>query len=216
MTKLKYAKTAKLLLGIFVFFLITYLFFDLVFDLSDRLSLYIKDLPATIGTALGIVLLLIADVIIPIPASIVTVASGMLFGGFLGGLIVLVGSLTGSIINFQISRSLGQTRVKRWLGDSEYNNLSSIMKKTGAYMVILTRAVPLAMESVSSISGVSDIKLREFILLNIVGFVPSVFFYSYAGAIFESEPWNLVAVLFIGFFVPLIIWFLLLKLIQAK
>ena len=177
-------KSVKLFLGVFIFFLITYLFFDLLFNISSKSELYIKSLPSTLGTASIIILLLIADILLPIPASIVMVLSGMLFGGFLGGLIALTGSLAGSIINFQMSRKLGRDRVKKWMGDREYNNLSMIMSKYGAYIVILTRMIPLVMESISSIAGISNIKLKKFIVMNVVGFVSIIFLYSYSCSFF--------------------------------
>src|SRR3990170_82181 len=105
-TPTRVSKTLRLLLGVFIFFLITYLFFDLLFNISSLSELYIKNLPATVGTASIIILLLILDILLPIPASIVMVVSGMLFGGFLGGLIALTGSMAGSIINSQMSRKL--------------------------------------------------------------------------------------------------------------
>ena len=204
-------KSVKLFLGVFIFFLITYIFFDLLFNVSSRSELYIKSLPANLNTALIIILLLIADILLPIPASIVMVVSGMLFGGFLGGLIALIGSLAGSTINFQISRILGRVKIQKWMKDREYNNLSMVMHKYGAYIVILTRMIPLAMESVSLIAGISNTKLKKFIVLNVIGFLPIIFFYSYTGAFYKEQPQSIFIILAIGFFVPLIFWYILLK-----
>ena len=209
-------KSVKLLLGVFIFFLITYIFFDLLFNISSVSELYIKSLPATVGTASIIILLLISDILLPIPASIVMVVSGMLFGGFLGGLIALVGSLAGSIINFQMSRKLGRARVQKWMGDREYNNLSMIMSKYGAYIVILTRMIPLVMESISSIAGISNIKLKKFIVMNVVGFVSIIFLYSYAGALYKEQPQSIFIILALGFFVPFIFWYILLKIAGVR
>ncbi|MEK7142793.1 MAG: VTT domain-containing protein [Patescibacteria group bacterium] len=204
-------KSVKLFLGVFIFFLTTYFFFDLIFNISSLSELYIKSLPATVGTASIIILLLVADILLPIPASIVMIASGMLFGGLLGGLIALIGTLSGSIINFQMSRKLGRDRVKKWMRDREYNNLSMVMRKYGAYIVILTRMIPLFMESVSSIAGISNTKLQKFIVMNVVGFVPITFLYSYAGALYKAQPQSIFIILVVGFFVPFIFWYILLK-----
>lgn len=216
MSKLYSFKILKLFLGVFIFFFITYLFFEVVFGLSDKMELQVKNISAGFVPALFIIALLIADILIPVPSSIVMIISGMLFGGFLGGLIALTGSLAGSLINFQMSRILGQTKIKRWLGEKEYNTLSKVMQKYGAYIVIFTRMVPLATESVSAIAGISNMKFARFILMNIVGFLPIVFFYSYSGAIYKEEPSSIFIVLVIGFLVPVLIWYLLLKMIKPK
>jgi uncharacterized membrane protein YdjX (TVP38/TMEM64 family) len=205
------SKPIKLLIGIIIFFLVSYLFFDVFFSMSGRIESYVSVLPANISTAVIIISLLVADILIPVPSSIVMVASGALFGGFLGGLIALAGSLAGSLINFHISRWLGQSKVQKWIGNKEYGRLSKIIRKYGAYTIILTRMVPLAMESVSSLAGLSNMKTKKFTLLNVIGFSPIIFFYSYTGALFKAEPQNLLIVLAIGFFVPVILWYVIMK-----
>lgn len=204
-------KSVKLFLSIFVLFLTTYLFFDLLFNTSRRLELYVKSLPSDLSTASIIILLLVADILLPVPASIVMVASGVLFGGFWGGVISLIGSLAGTILNFQLSRKLGQRKVRTWMKEKEYNNLSLVMHKFGAYVVIFTRIVPLLMESVSAMAGLSKMKLNKFILMNVIGFLPITFLYSFTGAIYKDQPQNILIVLTLGFFVPLIFWFIFLK-----
>ena len=209
-------KSAKLFLRIFIFFLITYLFFDLIFNLSTLSDSFVKNLPANFSTVLIIILLLVSDILFPIPASIVTVTSGMLFGGLLGGIIALIGSLAGSVINFQMSRTLGRVKVKNWMKDIEYNNLSKIIHKYGVYAIILTRMIPLVMESANSVAGISNMKFKKFIALNIVGFVPIIFFYSYAGALYKAQPQNIFIILTVGFVVPLIFWYILLKIAEIR
>jgi uncharacterized membrane protein YdjX (TVP38/TMEM64 family) len=207
-------KLVRLIGGIFTFFLVTYLFFDLMFGVSGRLEAYVQSLPATVAVALVIILLLVADILIPIPASIVMVVSGMLFGGWWGGMIALIGSITGSVLNFQISRRLGRTKVEKWLGEKEYSRLSEAMRKYGGYFVILSRSIPLVMESTSAIAGISKMKLKDFFVMNLIGFTPIIFLYSYAGQWYRGEPQNVFLVLVAGFFVPLGIWGVMAKLLR--
>ncbi|KKS13358.1 hypothetical protein A2617_00130 [Candidatus Daviesbacteria bacterium RIFOXYD1_FULL_41_10] len=205
--KLYFPKLAKFLLGVFVFFLAGYIVLDLLFNVSNLVEVGIGRLPANPTSALIIIGLLVADILIPIPSSIVMVASGILFGPILGGLVALTGSLIGSLLNFQISRAFGRERVQGWLKNDGYDRLSSLMQKYGAVTVILTRMVPIAMESVSSIAGLSLMKFRKFIILNLIGFTPIVFLYSSTGAIYKNtEPQNIFIVLTAGFLVPLAVW----------
>lgn len=207
-----YLKSATLFIGVFLFFIITYLFFELVFGLSGIFEQFIQNnLTTSLFTAFVIVLLLVADILIPVPASIVMMTSGILFGPFVGGLVVLAGSLTGAILTFELSRVLGREKVKRWLGHEEYTRVATIMQGYGALAIILTRMVPLATESVSAIAGLSQMTRKKFVAVNIIGFVPTGFFYSYTGYRYQNEPDNLLLILFIGFFIPLFIWVLLAK-----
>jgi uncharacterized membrane protein YdjX (TVP38/TMEM64 family) len=206
----------KLSLSILSFFVITYLVFDFLFDITNRVEWQLTKLPATWTTALIIIALLVADMLIPVPSSIVMILSGALFGGFLGGLIALTGSLTGAVINFQVSRAVGQAKVQKRLNAEEYKRLSVMMQKYGAYTIILTRMAPLLMETTSSLAGLSKMKLRTFLLMNIVGFAPMTFLYSYAGALYKHEqPYNLLIVLIAGFLAPLTIWYFLLSITKA-
>lgn len=194
------------------FFLISYLFFDLIFGFSGKLEFYIQSLQATLLVALIIILLLISDILIPVPSSLLMIVSGILFGGFWGGIITLTGLMVGSILNFHLSRKFGQVRIRKWIGERDYKRFSSKMQKYGEVLVVLTRMVPIAMESVSSIAGVSKMKFKNFVLANMIGFLPIIFFYSYAGEIYRRDPGNIILVLVIGFFVPLIAWFIIPKL----
>jgi len=210
-------KILKLIVSIFIFFIITYICFDYIFDFSHNLDIYIKELPVNWLSALVIILILSIDIIIPVPSSVIMVTSGALFGGLVGGILAVLGSLICSVIGFQISRKVGQEKVKEWLGDEEFNKLSNFMRKRGAYAVIFTRTVPLAMESVSCIAGLSKMKLKQFILMNVIGFLPLTFLYSFTGAIFgQDKTHNIVIVLVLGFFIPVFIWLLILKLVKFK
>lgn len=207
-----YIKSATLFASVFLFFILTYLFFELAFGLSNVFEQFIQhNLSTSFFTAFVIVLLLVADILIPVPASIVMMTSGILFGPVVGGLVVLTGSLTGAILTFQLSRVLGRERVKQWLGNKEYTRVATIMQRYGAPIIIFTRMVPLATESVSAIAGLSQMTRKKFVIVNIIGFVPTVFFYSYTGYRYQNEPDNLILILFVGFFVPLLIWFLLVR-----
>lgn len=210
-------RNLTLFAGIFLFFILTYLFFDLVFGLSGIVETYIQqNLSTSILAAFSIIFLLVADILIPVPASIVMMTSGILFGPLLGGIIVLTGALTGAMLNFQISRSIGREKVKQWLGHEEYAHVAAIMQRYGAVIVILTRMIPLAMESVSAIAGISTMTLRKFFVGNVIGFVPTVFFYSYTGYRYQNEPQNILLILFVGFFIPLLIWLLLVRMTRVS
>lgn len=211
------SKLLKLLFGIIIFFSLTYFLFDLLFNISHLVASNVKVLSTNWISALIIVGLLVSDIIIPVPASIVMVVSGILFGGFLGGIIALAGSLLGALINFQLSRKLGRKKIAKWLGDKEYKRLSVAMEKYGGFIVILTRMVPLAMESISTLSGISKMKFKKYFLLNLIGFLPIIFLYSYAGAAYKTDHVNnIFLILVIGFFAPLMIWYSLIKMTSLR
>lgn len=210
-------KLLKLIISIFVFFIVTYLCFDLIFNLSNNISTYLKQLPSYWISAVFIYLVLTLDILIPVPSSIVMVTSGSLFGGLLGALIAIAGSMTCSIFGFYISRRMGAEKVKKWLGEEEFNKMSNFFKKYGAYTVILSRIVPLAMESISCIAGLSKMSLKKYIISCLLGFIPLTLLYTYTGAIYgDQKSNNIFLVLVIGFFIPIFLWFLIIKISKIK
>lgn len=204
------SKLIKLFISIFIFLIALYIFLDVVFNFSANMELAVKRLSPGWGAALLIVGFLTIDVLVPVPSSIIMVASGALFGPVLGGILSTFGSSSCAIIAFQISRKIGREKVRRWVGQKDYKNFSALMQKHGGYVVILTRAVPLIMESVSFIAGLTKMKLKNFILMNIIGFGPFAFLYSFAGASMK-EAYPLSIVLILGFFLPICLWAVVLK-----
>ncbi len=208
------SKSVRLVLGVLLFFIITYGLFSLL--LGDSLENRLSDLPATWLGAGIIAALLILDILIPVPASLVMVMSGILFGGLVGGLVAVLGAVTGAVIHFLISRRVGRVGVAQWLGQKEYEKFSTKMQAYGSVLIVMSRMVPLLMEAASALAGISKMRLKRFVVLNVVGFVPVAFFYSIAGAYYRHEPENIVLILGVGFLVPLLIWLLITRVWPKK
>lgn len=210
-------KLIKLFIVILIFFIITWIGLEVLFNFSNKLTTLIKDLTPNWISALTIVGILGIDILVPVPSSIVMVVTGHLFGGLLGGLLVIIGSLIASIAGFLVSRKLGQTKVIKWLGEKDYFQASILMEKHGSYALLLTRSVPLVMESMSCVAGLSKMRLRKYILINIIGYLPLAFLYTFTGAVANNDnKIGVILVLILGFFVPVTIWFLFIKTIRKN
>lgn len=209
------SKLVKLFIGIFVFLTASYIFLDVIFDFSTNLELAVQKLSPSWTTALLIIGFLAVDVLVPVPSSVIMLASGALFGGILGGVLSIIGSLICAIIAFQASRRVGRDKVIEWVGQKDYENFSILMQKYGGYAVVLTRAVPLAMESMSFIAGLTKTKLKNFVLMSLLGYAPFAFLYSFAGAS-AKEISSTYTVLVLGFFLPLCLWVVALKFIKLR
>lgn len=208
-------KIIKLFVSVFVFLIASYIFLDVIFDFSANLELAVQKLTPDWMAALLIIGFLAIDVLVPVPSTIVMIASGALFGSVLGGILAVVGSSSCAIIAFQVSRKMGREKVIRWIGQKDYENLSTLMQKYGGYAVVLTRTVPLAMESMSFIAGLTEMKLKNFVLMCLIGYTPFAFLYSFVGAS-AKELSSTYTVLVLGFFVPLCFWALALRFLKLR
>jgi uncharacterized membrane protein YdjX (TVP38/TMEM64 family) len=135
------------------------------------------------GSAATIIALLAADLFLPIPSSLVMVLSGAAFGVIWGALLSLVGSVGGEWLGFELVRSYGRRASANIVGDDEIDRLSRVFARHGAAAVAVTRALPVVMETMSVVAGLSTMTRRVFLLASFLGTAPIVLVYAYAGAV---------------------------------
>jgi uncharacterized membrane protein YdjX (TVP38/TMEM64 family) len=95
------------------------------------------------------VTLLIADVLLPVPSSLVMVAHGALFGVVLGTLLSLLGSIGAALFGFAIGRRGGKL-LERVVTPAERVRADKMLARWGTLAVIVTRPVPLSPRQLQS------------------------------------------------------------------
>lgn len=81
---------------------------------------------------------------VALPASVLTVAAGAMFGSVLGVALVSVGATLGAAGAFALARWLARDSVSRWLaGNEKFRKLDALTERHGAIIVALTRLVPI-------------------------------------------------------------------------
>jgi len=134
--------------------------------------------------AAAVVGLLAIDIFIPVPSSIVMVLSGAAFGVWWGALLAFTGSVGGEWLGFELARRYGTGLSSRFVGDAaEVQRLNEILRQHGAAAVVVTRALPVVMETMSIVAGVSTMPRRTFLVASALGTAPIVVVYAYAGAV---------------------------------
>ena len=125
--------------------------------------------------------LLIADVVLPVPSSIVMVAHGALFGVLWGTMLSLVGSVGAAVFGFAIGRR-GGALLERVVTPIERARASNILARWGTLAIIVTRPVPLLAETVAIMAGASSMSWRAIIVASIAGSLPPSLLYALTGA----------------------------------
>jgi len=137
--------------------------------------------PAGAATVVG---LLAADVFLPIPSSLIMVLSGAAFGVWWGSVLAFVGSVGGEWLGFELVRRYGTAWASRMIGDErEMRRLNAVLTTHGAAAVAVSRALPVVMETMSVVAGVSSMRRRTFLAASALGTAPIVVVYAYAGAV---------------------------------
>jgi len=132
---------------------------------------------ATIGVAL-----LVADVFLPVPSSVVMVANGALFGMVLGTALSMVGSVGAFAVGFAVGRR-GTVMVARMVPEEERLRADRFFDRWGVAAIILSRPVPILAETVSFVAGTSALGWRPAMGAAIVGSLPAAALYAVAGSV---------------------------------
>lgn len=132
------------------------------------------------AAALGVALL-IADVLLPVPSSIVMVAHGALFGVFVGTLLSLLGSTGAAMFGFWIGRRGGKL-LERLVTAEERGRANRLLERWGTLAVIVTRPIPLLAETVAIMAGASSLGWGRTTLSALAGSLPPALLYALTGA----------------------------------
>ena len=125
--------------------------------------------------------LLIADVIAPVPSSIIMLANGILFGPIWGSLLSILGGSGAALVGYWIGIQ-GEHVGKRWLGDEALARANSFFRRHGMVAVIASRPIPILAEAVSIIAGISRMPGAKFVGATLLGLLPTAVIYAIAGA----------------------------------
>lgn len=133
-------------------------------------------LAASIGVGL-----LVADVLLPVPSSLVMVAHGALFGVAVGTALSLAGSVGATLFGFAIGRRGGRL-MERLVTPAERERADRLLKRWGVLAIIVTRPVPLLAETVAIMSGTSSLGWWSVTGAALAGSLPPALLYAITGA----------------------------------
>jgi uncharacterized membrane protein YdjX (TVP38/TMEM64 family) len=130
------------------------------------------------GELTFILLIFLKSFIIIIPASIFTVAGAILFGAVKGFLLNILGFFISGTSIFYLARFLGKGFLDKIL-KGKMLKLDKRLEHNGFKVMFFLRAVPIfPYDLLSAVSGVSNIKYKDFILGSVLGVIPETLCYS--------------------------------------
>jgi uncharacterized membrane protein YdjX (TVP38/TMEM64 family) len=125
--------------------------------------------------------LLIADILLPVPSSLVMVAHGALFGVWIGTLLSLIGSVGAALFGFAIGRR-GEGALKKFVTEEERIRVDAFLKRWGVMAIVVTRPVPIFAETVAIVAGTSSLGWGSMAIASLVGSIPAALLYAITGA----------------------------------
>lgn len=169
----------------------TMAFFLLLFFVVEALGVQLLTDPTpwmrhggVLAAALG-VSLLVADVLLPVPSSLVMVAHGALFGVVIGTLLSLLGSVGAALFGFAFGRRGGKL-LERIVTPEERARADKMLARWGTLAVVVTRPVPILAETVAIMTGASSVGWLRMTLASFAGSLPPALLYALTGAAYAN------------------------------
>lgn len=126
--------------------------------------------------------LLIADVLLPVPSSIVMVWLGASQGWLVGATLSLVGCVGATVFAFWLGRR-GGPMFERLVPADERARADAFLARWGVLAIAVTRPVPIVAETTAVVAGASPaVGWRGMLIAAIAGCAPWAVIYGVSGA----------------------------------
>lgn len=147
--------------------------------------------------------LLMADLLLPLPNSLIMSAFGYVYGWFWGGALAVAGSFLAGALGYELCRRIGEKAVSWILGEKDRSRGEKLFSTSGGWLVALSRWLPVLTEVVACLAGLNRMPSRRFYLSLFAGTLPLGFTYAAIGAVgVENPTWAIV----VSVLLPPVLW----------
>lgn len=156
------------------------------------------------------VLLMSAQVVLaPIPASVVQLSNGVVFGVLGGAALNLIGQMIGATVAFFISRTLGRSVAERFVGRIDAEGVvGRWLDHWGARALFVIRVIPgMPSDFTSYLLGLTHMPARTYLTVSLLGYIPQSLAYAWLGDAATDWFWWIVLAGFgISSVIALVVW----------
>jgi Uncharacterized conserved protein len=118
----------------------------------------------------------------PIPGQLLAGVGGYLFGAWLGAGYSMVGVVVGSTVVFLVSRRFGRSYAEQVIEQSALRRWDAFVDRGGVPALFVCFLLPTFPDDLLCfVAGLTDLRLRRFLVLVVVGRTPTFVAVAYAG-----------------------------------
>ncbi len=148
--------------------------------------------------------LLVADIVLPVPGTVVMSAIGLIYGWLLGGVICAAGSMLSGVTAYALCRWLGRPAARWIAGEYGLRRGEEIFSSSGGgWLVALSRWAPVLPEAVACLAGIARMRWRTFLVAMVCGSLPLGFAFAAIGHLGQSSPGMAIT---LSAAVPVVLW----------
>ena len=157
--------------------------FALFAESMDRWTLQqLRAQAGPLAIASWVVVLLMADILLPVPASLVSTLSGALLGLVAGFTTSLVGMTLTCQIGYALGRWYGAPLAHRLIADEEMARVSKQVDRRGMWAFAMLRPIPVLAEASAFWAGVMQVNPVRFSLVTLIANAGLAILYAAVGA----------------------------------
>ena len=131
--------------------------------------------------------LLVADIALPIPSTIVMSALGATYGFGVGGLLSILGSMLAGLTAYGLARWAGRPAAIWIAGEDSLVRTEELFARGGAWLVLTSRWLPILPEAVACLAGLARMPFRTFFWALMVGSIPLGLTFAWVGTLAEDR-----------------------------
>jgi uncharacterized membrane protein YdjX (TVP38/TMEM64 family) len=123
-----------------------------------------------------------------VPASLLTLGAGVIFGLVEGTIVVVIGATLGAVASFLLARTVMRSKVEGMTaGNPKFLALDRAIGKEGAKIVFLIRLSPLfPFTYINYGFGLTGVRTLPYALATFFGIIPGTFAFVYIGSLLAS------------------------------
>jgi uncharacterized membrane protein YdjX (TVP38/TMEM64 family) len=163
---------------------------------------------------LAAILLLVADLFLPVPGTPVMSGLGYIYGTWLGGLVAAAGSFLSGALAYALCVKFGDRIAVRLMGADGYEQGKRLFAgRSGGFVVAASRCLPLLPEVVACMAGLTKMPAGRFFLALACGCLPMGFIFAWIGAAGHDSP---ALALWLSLLIPAVLYGIALLIMKRK
>lgn len=140
----------------------------------------------------GYVIFILLSVVVAVfllPGQFLAIVGGLAYGGFLGGLLTIIGASLGASISFIIGKYVAREFIlSRFGSDPTFQKIERGVKENGISFLVFTRLVPVFPFAIQSYAyAMTPMSVKKFSLISFLTMMPASFIYAFMASEIASK-----------------------------
>jgi uncharacterized membrane protein YdjX (TVP38/TMEM64 family) len=144
----------------------------------------------------------VADLFLPIPATVVMASLGTIYGTLLGGIIGAVGSILAGLVAYGLARLVGRRAARLLASEEDLADFQRFCDTWGGGGIIATRVLPVVPEVLTFLAGLARMHFGRFCAALALGSLPASLLLAWAGEAAGASS----ALLLVLTLIPVALW----------